>query len=111
MMITFERVSGYCGYRVTFVVRWRGTQAGVPVLLGSLSLCAVCDGEDEEFCTANAVENQVGSAANNQFENAGFNSWPAQVRTTSQRYHEGYDPDRETFGGTGLIESYERSSL
>jgi hypothetical protein len=71
----------------------------------------MCDREDEQFCSANAVENQVGSAADDQFANAGFNSCSAQVRTTSQRFHEGYDPDREAFGGAGLIESYERSNL
>jgi hypothetical protein len=77
----------------------------------SLSLCALCDGEDEEFIAANAVENQVGSAANDQFANAGFNSCSAQVRTISQRFNEGHDSDGEVFGGVRLIESYERSDL
>jgi hypothetical protein len=81
------------------------------VLLGLLSLCVICDGEDEEFSAANAVENQVGSAADDQFANAGFNSCSAQVRTTSQRFNEGHDPDREAFGGVRLIESYELSNL
>jgi hypothetical protein len=76
-----------------------------------LSLCAMCDGEDEELSAANAVENYVGSAANDQFANAGFNSWSAQVRTASQRFNEGHDPDREAFGDAGFIESYERSNL
>jgi len=71
----------------------------------------MCDREDEELSAANAVKNYVGSAANDQFANAGFNSYSAQVRTASQCFHEGYDPDREAFGGAGLIESYERSNL
>lgn len=71
----------------------------------------MCDGEDEELGVANAVKNYVGSAAHDQFANAGFNSCSAQVRTISQRFNEGDDPDREAFGGAGLIESYERSNL
>lgn len=77
----------------------------------SLSLCAMGDGEDEELSAANAVEDYVGSAANDQFANAGFNSCSAQVRTASQRLYQGYDPDREAFGGGRLVESYERSNL
>lgn len=68
-------------------------------------LGGVPDCGDKNAAAADAVENRVGSAADDEFTDAGFGAGTAQVGMKLERFNDGDDAGREAFRSARFIES------
>lgn len=71
---------------------------GLPLLGG------VVDGGNEDLVTAEAVEDEVGSAADEQFAEIGLGGGVAEVGVKLESFNESHDARGETFGSVGIVE-------
>ena len=67
------------------------------------ALGGVPNREDDDALSADAVQNDVRSAANDQLADTGFRAGAAQVRLIAEGFHDSDDAHGEAFRGDGLI--------
>src|SRR5260370_1791075 len=79
---------------------------------GSLSrLGGVGDGGDDEAVGADAIEDGIRSAADDEFTDAGFRADAAEVGMNSQSFHDGNDAGGQAFGGVRLVQGNEGTNF
>src|SRR5882724_101992 len=72
---------------------------------GSLSrLGGVGDGGDDEPGGADAIEDRIRSAADDEFADAGFRADAAEIGMDSQSFNDGNDAGGQAFGGVRLVQ-------
>ena len=75
-------------------------QVGRLLLLGG-----VMDGGDEDLMAAEAVEDDVGSAADDEFAEIRFGGGVAEAGVELESFDEGHDTSGESLGSAGIVDS------
>src|SRR5258708_18040771 len=79
---------------------------------GSLSrLGGVGDGGDDEAVGADAIEDGIRSAADDEFTDAGFRADAAEIGMNSQSFNDGNDAGGQAFGGVRLVQGNEGTNF
>jgi hypothetical protein len=71
----------------------------------------VGNGGDDEALRADAIENGIRSAADEEFTDAGFRADAAEIRMNSQSFNDRNDARGQAFGGVWLVQGNEGANF